>query len=75
MRQRKVDGPAVQRAREDAGYTQVALAAKLRVDRSAIAQWESGYTQPSASNFKALCAALKVRRDALLLVADDAQVV
>lgn len=71
MRSISVDGGAIRRAREMAGLTQEALARKLHVDRSSIAHWESGKTQPSAKNFKALRRALRVTAESLLAVTDD----
>lgn len=71
MRSIHADGAAIRRARELAGLTQDALARKLRVDRSAVAHWENGKTQPSARNFKALRRALRVTAESLMVVPDE----
>lgn len=66
-----VCGQAVKAAREMAGLTQDGLAKAVEVTRAAVAQWESGRTQPSAGNFHALCKALHVEPESLLAVPDD----
>lgn len=71
MRSAKVDGAAVKRARELAGFTQDQLAARLGVQRTAVALWESGRFQPNAANFSGLCHTLNVREADLLAVDDD----
>lgn len=66
-----VDGAKIKERREELGLTQAHVAARIGVDRAAISQWESGKTQPSAGNFKALCAVLKCGSKDLLVVSDD----
>lgn len=68
MRTRKVIGTAIQEAREAAGLTQQELAAKVGVDRTTLAHWESptSKTEPGAAAFKRLVAALDVPAESLL---------
>ena len=42
--------------REKAGLSQAALAKEIGVDRSAVAQWENGFSQPRMGNLKKLAA-------------------
>lgn len=67
MRTATVDGAKIANLRELAGMTQVDLAAKLGLDRSAIAHWETGRKSPRAITFKRLCKALGVEPAALLV--------
>ena len=67
MRTTTVDGAKIANLRELAGMTQVELAAKLGLDRSAIAHWETGRKSPGAATFKRLCKALAVKPADLLV--------
>lgn len=69
MRTTTVDGAKIAKRREMAGLTQLDLARKLGLDRSAIAHWEAGRKSPAAATFKRLCKALAV--DAAALLADE----
>jgi DNA-binding XRE family transcriptional regulator len=73
MRSLKIDGPALKRAREMAGYTQEQVASRIGVDRSTVGHWESTKRpdQPSAPRFKLLCRVLKVERESLLVAPHD----
>ncbi|MBK1785104.1 helix-turn-helix transcriptional regulator [Prauserella cavernicola] len=71
MRSTSVDGTAIRRSRELAGFTQDELARKLSVDRSAVGHWEAGRQSPSPGNFKALCRVLRVKRESLLAAVHD----
>lgn len=68
MRTRKVIAFRIKEAREAAGLTQIELAEKVGVDRSAVAHWESDTSkaEPSAARFKQLVAALDVEAESLL---------
>lgn len=50
----------ISRARQRAGYSQRALAAKLDVVPSAVAQWELGLTRPTEDKMPALRALLDI---------------
>lgn len=68
-----VSGAALKRARELAGYTQAALASRVGVARPTLTCWESPdpKRQPNVTNFNALCRALKVKPEVLLVVTND----
>lgn len=59
-------GEKLKTARQQAGYSQEELAAKLSVSRSAVAKWETGKGLPDIENLKATAALLKVSIDYLL---------
>ncbi len=52
--------------RENAGFSQQALADKLFVSRSAVAKWENGNGIPSDVNLLSLCELFNVEEDVLL---------
>lgn len=68
-----VSGVALKRARELAGHTQEAFARLVGVARTTVACWESSDSkrQPTATNFEAICRALGVKPETLLMVPDD----
>ncbi|MBQ9869874.1 MAG: helix-turn-helix transcriptional regulator [Ruminococcus sp.] len=59
-------GEKLKTARQQAGYSQEELAAKLSVSRSAVAKWETGKGMPDIENLKATAALLNVSIDYLL---------
>lgn len=71
MKSVRVDGDAIRKAREFAGFTQPELAKKLGIDQSSVSHWESSRKAPGPVNFKKLCRALRVSRESLLVVPDD----
>lgn len=56
----------IRKARIAAGLTQSELAAHLNVDRSAVAQWETGKTAPLARRLRDIAGALGCTVDDLL---------
>ena len=56
----------IKKYREKANLTQEALAAKLYVERSTIAKWESGQAKPRADTLMKLAAVLGCTVDELL---------
>lgn len=53
-------GPAVTRCREQAGMTQAQLAAKLKVSRSLVCQFESGEVSLTEHSMEAIFRALNI---------------
>ena len=51
-------GKEIRRLRQDRGLTQEALAARVGVERPAIALWETGARTPTTDKLPALAAAL-----------------
>ena len=56
----------IKKYREKANLTQEALAAKLYVERSTIAKWESGHAKPRADTLMKLAAVFGCTVDELL---------
>ena len=56
-----------------AGLSQIALADLLGVNQTAISQWETGYSLPSADKLPRLAQALGCSIDALFEEAEDAE--
>lgn len=73
MRSRTLNGPRLREIREERALTLLQLAAKVgeslgnSVAESTISNWERGTRQPTAKHFKALCEALDLPRETLLL--------
>ena len=59
-------GRNIRRLRESAGMSQEGLAEILGIDRSAVAQWETGRTNPRLADLPAIAAALGCEIDELL---------
>lgn len=55
-------------ARVSAGLTQEDLATRAKTTQRTISSWESGATEPNASNLRELCIALGVSSDYLVLL-------
>ena len=60
-------GKRIAASRKKAGLSQEALAEKLGVSRQAVSRWETGETMPELEKCIALCRALGVSADLLLL--------
>lgn len=60
-------GGRIRAARERQGLTQAALAARVGVSRSAVAQWETGRSGQVGSNLAQIAAVLEVGVEHLLL--------
>ena len=60
-------GERIAAARNKAGFTQLQLAQKLGVQLFQVADWEAGTSEPSLEQAAALCQALDVTSDYLLL--------
>jgi phage repressor protein C with HTH and peptisase S24 domain len=56
-------GKRIAYARDQAGLTQTALGKQLGLTRSAVSQWESEDTEPSAENLRAIAVATNVNYD------------
>ena len=54
------------KARKEAGLTQKQVADALKLDRSAIAQYERGVSMPQLRNIPKICELLKITSDKLL---------
>ena len=52
--------------RRRAGYTQERLAEELGVSRQAVSKWETGASEPSTANLRALAALYQVSMDDLV---------
>ena len=61
----------IQRAREDAGFTQRALAAATGIAQPRLSQYENGKVKPSPETLRCIVAALHVRPSIRLEVAQD----
>ena len=59
-------GDELRAARESAGLTQEALAAKAKMDRAYISEIERGKADPSVTSLIRLCQALGVRASTIL---------
>lgn len=68
-------GARIRAARESLGMTQVALAARVGVSRSAVAQWETGRSGQVGSNLAQIASVLEVGIEHLLLGRGSAAVV
>ena len=55
------------RARKDKGLSQEALAERVGVSRQAVSKWETGEAKPDTDKLCALCTALELSMDELLL--------
>lgn len=53
-------GSRVRKARATKGYSQAELAERLKITRSAVANWESGAKLPSSAHLQALAMATEV---------------
>lgn len=60
-------GARIRAARESLGMTQAALAARVGVSRSAVAQWETGRSGQVGSNLTQIATVLEVGIEHLLL--------
>lgn len=58
-------GEMVKAHRERAGYSQSELASRLDTHQTAIAHWESGRREPTATNLAAIATALGISMDVL----------
>ena len=56
----------LKKARKEAGLTQKQVADALKLDRSAIAQYERGVSMPQLRNIPKICELLKTTSDKLL---------
>ncbi|MGN1042474.1 MAG: helix-turn-helix domain-containing protein [Christensenellales bacterium] len=61
----------IKELREGAGLSQYALAKEIRVSQSAVAKWELGKTEPTASALISLSKYFKVSADYLLGLEDE----
>ena len=59
-------GARIKSLRTQRGLSQEALAGQLEVSHQAVAKWESGKSQPSTANLRALCGVFGVSLDALV---------
>ena len=59
-----LDGDKIRKYREKAGFTQLALGARLGISDRAVSKWERGLSLPSAENLLALSRVLGVSVDA-----------
>lgn len=59
-------GEKLRKARKEIGLSQVQLAEKINVSRSAVAKWDSDKGMPDVSNLKVMAQLLNVSVDYLL---------
>ena len=59
-----LDGDKIRKYREKAGFTQLALGARLGISDRAVSKWERGLSLPSAENLLALSRVLGVSAEA-----------
>ncbi|MBQ7235692.1 MAG: helix-turn-helix transcriptional regulator [Clostridia bacterium] len=61
----------IKELREEKGLSQMALSKKTNISQSAIAKWELGKTEPTASALKLLAIFFEVSVDYLLCLTND----
>lgn len=68
-------GETIKRLREDAGFSQSALAKKLNVTRSAVNAWEMGLSAPTTQYVVDMARLFRVSSDYLLGLTTEATLV
>lgn len=68
-------GDTIKRLREDAGFSQSALAKKLNVTRSAVNAWEMGLSAPTTQYVVDMARLFRVSSDYLLGLTTEATLV
>lgn len=68
-------GDTIRRLREDAGFSQSALAKKLNVTRSAVNAWEMGLSVPTTQYVVDMARLFRVSSDYLLGLASETTLV